>query len=152
MKRSLFPVGLSAFVLWAAACGEAQRGDVTAPQPRFDFDLQPLQLDIRPGSDENPINPNSMGLVPVAILGDDSFDVADVDVTTLAFGPDGAAPAHAMVGHLEGVNDDGLTDLVTHYRQKETGLAPGDTEACISGALNDGTPIEGCDAVRVLGN
>jgi hypothetical protein len=45
---------------------------------------------------------------------------------------------------------DGFTDLVSHYRQKETGLTASDTEGCISGAMISGTPIDGCDAVRVL--
>ena len=51
---------------------------------------------------------------------------------------------------MQNVNSDGFTDLVSHYRQKETGLATGDTDACIDGATNGGTPINGCDAVRVL--
>ncbi len=110
-----------------------------------------VDIDIQPGGDENPINRMSMGLVPVAILGSDAFDVADIDVTTLAFGPAGAAPAHARGGHLEDVNDAGFTDLVTHYRQKETGVAAGDTEACITGATLGGVPIEGCGDVNVLG-
>jgi M6 family metalloprotease-like protein len=118
--------------------------------------LARMSIDIRPGSDDNPINVTSRGLIPVAILGSATLDVFDLDVTTLRFGPGEASPAHDLsklgvfLDHLEDVNLDGHVDLVTHYRTRSTEIAAGDTEACVVAELLDDTLIVGCDTIRTV--
>lgn len=112
-----------------------------------------VSIDIKPGSDPNAINLKSKGVIPVAILGSATFDVTTVDVTTLSFGPAGAAPAHDLTDpdvlseHRQDVNGDGYVDLVSHYRVQETGIAAGDTKACLTGLTVFNQAIKGCDAI-----
>ena len=108
-------------------------------------------IDIKPGSATNPVNKNAK-LVTVAILGSATFDVAEVDVTTLAFGPGEAAPAHlkngALPGHSGDVNGDGYTDLVTHYSVPTSGVGSSDVlQACLLGEKQDGSLFGDCDPV-----
>jgi hypothetical protein len=118
--------------------------------------VESVGIDIKPGSDSNPIHPSGRGNLPVAILGSETFDVLDVDVTTLAFGPNADAPSHdltkpgAFEDHLRDVHDDGFTDLISHYRIENTGIESDDAEACITGEMLDGTPFEGCDVVKAV--
>ncbi len=109
-----------------------------------------VDVAIKPDRDPNSVNPFSKGKIPVAVLGSAGFDVSTVDVTTLAFGPGGAAPTNKAGGQLGDVNDDSYLDLLSHYRTQETGIAPGETQACVTGETLDGMLFEGCDEMRTV--
>ncbi len=137
-------------------CATDDFGNVACAIQKIFVEPLPVDIDIKPASDPNSINIKSNGVVPVAILGSDTIDVTLIDVTSLAFGPSSAVPAHDLTdadvysSHLEDVPViDGLVDLVSHYKQKQTGLISSSTEACITGTIDGGIPFEGCDAVNI---
>lgn len=112
-----------------------------------------LDIDIKPGSDVNPLNPNGNGVVPVAILGSDVLDVTTINVSTVSI--NGSTPAHN--GHIEDVNDDGVADLVVHLTPSDFGIdtaTPGGTALTLTltGEFNDETAFSGQDDVRINGN
>jgi len=113
-----------------------------------------VSIDIKPGSDPNSINPGSKGVIPVAILTTETFDATTVDPDTVHFGPDGAPVDIRGGGKLKAaikdVDHDGESDLIMHFRTQQTGIAPGDTEACLTGQTFDGQAIVGCDSVRTV--
>jgi hypothetical protein len=108
-----------------------------------------LDVDIKPGSDPNAVNPRSKGVIPVAVLGSVYFDASQIDPATVAFGPNGAPAAHN--GHVEDVNDDGFSDMVVHFKTGDTGIACGDTEATLTGQTFGGVDITGTDSVKTTG-
>jgi hypothetical protein len=120
------------------------RWGVDAPSPPTRIDAR---IDVLPGNAENPLNPGSCGVVPVALLGSDSLDVMDVDPASLALGVTRAPAQHLSYSD---VNGDGWFDLVAHYPVSETGTAYGDTSICLTGATADGVELAGCDAIRTV--
>ena len=114
-------------------------------------------IDIKPGSYPNSINPSSNGLIPVAILGSDTFDVTAVDWTTLEFGSDSSSPVHdlndpaGIADHTVDIDDDGDSDLVLHFRTSEAGIACGDIEATLMGKTRAGDFISASDSVNTVG-
>jgi hypothetical protein len=122
-----------------------------------EYEVATVNLDIKPGSDSNPIYRSGRGFVSVALFGDDEFDVGEIDVSTLTFGRGGAMPVHdltdpeTLAGHLRDLNEDGVTDLVTHFSIRDVEFLIGDTEACLTGRLLDKTRFKGCDVVSVFG-
>jgi hypothetical protein len=106
-----------------------------------------VEVDVRPRSRKNRIKLRSRGVVPVVLYGAQDFPVEDVDVSTLAFGPDGAGVAHRKGPHFVDIDRDGLLDMLLHHRVADTGIAQGDVEACLGGETTAGVHFEGCDSV-----
>jgi hypothetical protein len=119
------------------------------------FELQMLGVEIDISSRN--INPYGRGVVPVAIFGSEEFDVAELDVTTLRFGPDEVPCAHDLTDlfdyneHLEDVNLDGFMDLMLHFETQDTGIVCGDTEATLSGQTLGDQFFEGTDTFETVG-
>jgi hypothetical protein len=131
-----------------------------------------VDVDIKPGSCPNPFNLKSRGVLPVAILGTQTFDVATIDAASI---------------HLEGVpairsnyedvtrpvmdglpcecttaGPDGYMDLTLKFSRPPLALklwldqGPLVQDQVLSleltGNLLDGTPISGSDCVVIRGN
>jgi hypothetical protein len=113
---------------------------------------QIVGIDIKPGSQTNPINLQSRGVIPVAILSSPDLDAPGlVDRTSLTFGRSGDEPSLASCEKEgEDVNLDGLPDLVCLFWTRGTGLREGDTQAILKGNLLDGREIMGSDSVRIV--
>jgi len=108
----------------------------------------PISIDIKPGSNTNPVNLRSQGKVTVAILTTDDFDAGTVDVSTINFAAGAAQPVSYG---FEDVDSDMDWDLVLHFNNQETGIVCGETEASLSGQTIDGNEIIGTDSVTTVG-
>jgi hypothetical protein len=88
------------------------------------------------------------GVIPVSISSGPEFDVREIDLATLEFGPGGARPAHRAGGHFGDASKGGGGDLVVHFGAQEAGLGEADELACVRGRLSGGRTFRGCDAIR----
>ncbi len=141
-----------------------------------------VKLDIKPGSCPNPLARASRGVLPVALVGTQSFDVFDVDVDSLrlsrADGVGGSvAPADGPPGPQARVEDvatpfdgepcdcdelggDGLDDLLLKFSNRDLVdvlelndlIAGAFVQLCLSGTLLDGTTFAVCDCIRLAGS
>jgi len=103
-----------------------------------------ILVDIKPGNDQNPINPRSKGKLTIAILTTEDFNASEVDASTIRFGPGAAVPVWYGV---KDVNHDRNWDLVLEINTQEAGIACGDTEATLKAQTLDGDQISGTDSI-----
>lgn len=110
------------------------------------------QIDIKPGDTPNCFNVDGNGVIPVAVLGSDALDVADIVRDSLDFagldvrvrGDD--APSCGV----EDVNTDGYSDLVCQFVDDPDAWAPGSGFATLRGTLTDGSEFNGSDTICIV--
>jgi len=110
-----------------------------------------VEIDIKPGSDPNCFNKNGHGVIPVAILGSDTFDVPYINQDSLSFG----GLAVRVKGNnrrscgLEDTNADGFDDLVCHFDDDASTWIAGGSTATLTGEL-DSTSFIGKDSICIV--
>lgn len=114
--------------------------------------FRPVAIDIKPGSDPNCLNINGRGVIPVAVLSDQTFDAATIDITTLSFGGlDVRVRGNkGPLCSLEDTNGDGLNDLVCQFQDDPDYWDVGEDDATLKGKLPDGIEIEGTDSICIV--
>jgi hypothetical protein len=126
--------------------------------------IRDVMVDIKPGSDLNPLNVQSRGKLPMAILGSATFDVNMVDPSTVLLNWDGLTPVDGMDAApperwaWEDVDGDGFMDVTFKFNMNVlrpftvTHEEPGELVMRLAGVLSDGTQIAGEDALHVINN
>lgn len=111
-----------------------------------------VDIDIKPGSDPNCFNNNGNGVIPVAILGSITFDVSQVDDTTVelaGMAVKAVGKKGKLLSHIEDVNGDFVDDLVVQIEDADGTFSVGSTTTILTGNLFDGTPFEGTDTICI---
>jgi hypothetical protein len=121
-----------------------------------------VSVDVKPMSWPNPLNVNKKGVLPVAILGTEDFDVTQIDPATILL--EGVAPLRWALEDVGTAGDplagpDGFTDLSLKFDAQEIVAALGDVNdgdvivLHLTGNLKEefgGTDIVGEDVVRII--
>jgi hypothetical protein len=135
--------------------------------------IEELPVDVKPGSDINPLNLKSNGVLPVAILGSETFDVAQIDPASLLL--NGVPPLRWSYEDVCGYDDmpvhtdmngddeempDGYEDMTLKFSTPEIAawiiaefgdVARGDiVTLTMTGLLMDGSSISGEEMVWIV--
>jgi len=134
--------------------------DMGAFESPFSSPVQPVSIDIRPQSCPNPLNVGNKGILPVAILGSEAFDVTQIDPATVRL--QDVAPLRWALKDVAGPacsDPDGYLDLTTKFKTQEIVASLGDVYdgdvlgLTVTGNLKEafGTiPIAGTDNIQII--
>ncbi len=129
--------------------------------------LLEVAIDIKPGSCLNPLNVKSHGVLSVAILGSEEFDVSSVvetsvelaGVSAIRHSFEDVATSASEVADCNCIETgpDGFTDLTLKFKTQEIVEAIGEVDRDdvltlnLTGVLFDETPVVGADCILVRG-
>ncbi len=132
-----------------------------------------VNVDIKPGSCPNSLNAKSQGVLPVAIIGTEDFDVTRIRSGSVRL--EGVAPIHSSIEHVGGsvkdlrdicacsddgddaYDDDKFPDLSLKFDTEDVinalgSMGGGGSRVLkITGELTNGKKIQGMDCVLILG-
>jgi len=104
-----------------------------------------VTIDIKPGSSKNSLNLGSQGVLAVALLTTEGFDVGAADPETVQFA--GAIP---LRWSSKDVDSDGDLDLLFKVKIPELDLTTDSTNAFLRGMTYGGRPFVGWDSVNIV--
>lgn len=122
-------------------------------------------IDIKPGSCPNPLNVKSKGVLPVAILGTEDFDVFYIDVASITLEgispirsgyEDVATPFEGEICDCHELGADGYLDLTLKFKIQDIVDVLGEVNdgdeviLSIIGELSDGSDFAGADCVVII--
>jgi len=153
---AVFPIEQSSISLVVTdVYGQRSEPDVTT----VTISASEVEVNIRPGSEDNVVILHSRGVLPVAFKTDETFDAATIDPTTITLSgldfEDGLVKVvgrrkQRILARLRDVDDDGDEDLLVWLDIRK--LSGHDLDVvCKLGALTyDGFVITGSDTIRII--
>ena len=115
----------------------------------------PADIDIKPDSDENPVNLGAKGLLPVCVFSSETFDATRIDpATCLLAGAPVAVRTKQLrfMAHPEDIDGDGLADMLLQFETRQ--LDPSqiqDDYAVLVGSTFEGQDFIGLDEITLVG-
>ncbi len=114
-----------------------------------------MQVDIRPGHDDNIVDPRAGRVIPLAILSHPGLDPNDINPRTITLEGVGVllvGKSDKSLCHQADVNGDGLLDLICNVHITGYRVAPGEYMIRVEAETYDKLRLNGEDIIRVPGN